>query len=439
MGQEGVDRASVRLRLPQRNQMAMVVACPDDLVTATHPVRMVMAVVEKLDLRRFHEPIKARHGVAGRDATAPELLVALWLYACIRGIGSARELARRCQESAPFRWLCGGVSVNYHLLADFRTEHGAALDDLFTQVIASLVDKDVVHVSRVSQDGVRVRVSAGGGSFRRSEHLHKLLGAAREHVEQVRQQMDSPEHAALTARRQAARKRAAREREQRLQQAIEQLPELERRQAERSKKVGQGPAGKKVRERQPRVSTTDAEARGMKMPNGGFNPAVNVQLATDTESRAILGVEVSNEGSDNAGLSEPMRQQVGQRTGGKVQQHLLDGGYMRKGDLERAQTAGVELFIPPKMAQDTTRRGRELEARPGDTAAVLAWKQRMGNETGKQIYRQRAATSETVNADLRTYRGLTQITVRGLKKARCIALWCALAYNLMHFGQKLLA
>jgi transposase len=258
--------------------MAMVVTCPDDLVSATHPVRMVMAVVEKLDLSRFHGPIKARHGVAGRDATAPELLVALWLYACIRGIGSARELALRCQEGAPFRWLCGGVSVNYHLLADFRTEHGAALDDLLTQVIASLVDKDVVRVSRVSQDGVRVRVCAGGGSFRRSEHLHKLLAAAREHVEQMRRQVDSPQHAALTARQQAARKRAAREREQRLQQAIEQLPELERRQAERSKKVGQGPAGKKVRERQPRVSTTDAEARRMKMPNGGFNPAVNVQL-----------------------------------------------------------------------------------------------------------------------------------------------------------------
>jgi hypothetical protein len=150
-------------------------------------------------------------------------------------------------------------------------------------------------------------------------------------------------------------------------------------------------------------------------------------------------VEVSNEGSDNAGLSEPMRQQVEQRTGGKVQQHLLDGGYMHKGDLERAQTAGVELFIPPKMAQDTTRRGRELEVRPGDTAAVQAWKQRMAAETGKEIYRQRAATSETVNADLRTYRGLTQITVRSLKKQRCAALWCALAYNLLHFGHRLLA
>ena len=87
----------------------------------------------------------------------------LWLYDCIRGIGSARELARRCLERAAFRWLCGGVSVNYRLLADFRTEHGTSLDDLFTQGIASVVDKDVVPVSRVSQDGVRIRVSADGG------------------------------------------------------------------------------------------------------------------------------------------------------------------------------------------------------------------------------------------------------------------------------------
>src|SRR6266700_4275362 len=145
----------------------MVVQCPEDLVPTQHPVRMVMALVERLDLSRFAEPIKAREGVAGRDATDPRLLVGLWLYGCIRGIGSARELARRCEESAPFGWLCGGVSVNHRLLSDFRSDHGAALDELFTQVIASLVDKELVSVSRVSQDGVRVRVSAGAGSFRR--------------------------------------------------------------------------------------------------------------------------------------------------------------------------------------------------------------------------------------------------------------------------------
>lgn len=431
--------APVRLRVPERRQMGWVAQCPDELVGPAHPVRLVMAVVEKLDLSRFCEPIKAREGMAGRDATDPQLLVGLWLYACIRGIGSARELARRCEDSAAFRWLCGGVSVNHRLLSDFRTDHGDALDELFTQVIASLVEKELVSVSRVSQDGVRVRVSAGASSFRREERLRELLDKAQQHVEELRRQVDSPEYAALSAQQRAARKRAAAEKQQRLQQAIAQLPELKQKQEEAEKRAGQGAFGQKVRQRQPRVSTTDAEARRMKMPHGGFNPAVNVQLATDTQSRAIVGVEVTKEGSDSTGLSAPMRQQVEERTGQQVEQHLLDGGYMRKDDIEQAHAQGVELFVPPKPAKNPENRGRELQPKRGDSEAVRAWKQRMASAAGKEIYKERAATSETVNADLRSYRGLTQITVRGLTKAKCVALWCALAYNVMHFARALLS
>lgn len=430
--------SEVRLRVPERRQMGWIAQCPDDLVGLGHPVRLIAAVVEQLDISPFYEAIKAREGVAGRDTTDPRLLVSLWLYACIRGIGSARELARRCQESAPFLWLCGGVTVNHRLLSDFRTDHGAALDALFTQVIASLVDKGVVSVSRVSQDGVRVRVSAGADSFRREERLQQLLATAREHVEQLRRQVDGPEQASQTARQRAARQRVAEDKLQRLEQAVAQLPELQRRQAQAERRAGAGKEGEKVRARQPRVSTTDAEARRMKMPNGGFNPAVNVQLATDIESRAIVGVEVTNEGTDSVGLSGPMRQQVEQRTGLDITQHLIDGGYMRKDDIEQAHAAGVELFVPPKPAKSPARRGRELQPKPADSPAVLAWKQRMASPEGQEIYKQRAATSETVNADLRSYRGLTQITVRGLHKARCVALWCALAYNLMHFAAALL-
>jgi transposase len=440
VGQEGhQEKVAVRLRVPERRQMAWVAQCPDDLVGADHGVRLVAAVVEKLDVSGFEGAIKARAGVAGRDTTDPRLLIGLWLYACIRGIGSARELARRCAESAPFRWLCGGVTVNHRLLSDFRTDHGAALDALFTQVIASLVDKQVIAVSRVSQDGVRVRVSAGASSFRREERLQELLSQARQHVEELRRQVDSPAHAALSARQRAARKRAATEKLERLEEAIAQLPELKEKQAEAARRAGQGTRGQQIRARQPRVSTTDAQARVMKMPNGGFNPAINVQLATDTHSRAILGVEVTNEGSDNAGLSEPMRQQVEQRTGGKIEQHLIDGGYMRTQDIERAHADGVELFVPPKPARSPQHRGRELEPRRGESQAVRAWKQRMASEQGKEIYKARAATSETVNADLRSYRGLSQFTVRGPNKIKCVALWCALAYNLMHFGHTLLA
>lgn len=430
--------SKVRLRRPERNQMEMRVQCTDDLVPPDHPVRQVAKVVERLDIQKFCEPIRAREGQVGRDATDPGLLISLWLYACSRGIGSARELARRCEESKPFLWLCGGVSVNHRMLSDFRTDHGEALDQLLTQVIAALVEQEVIKVSRISQDGVRVRVGAGAASFRREERLQKLLEESREHVEELRRQLEMPESLAkIKAKELAAQKRRAEDKQKRVEQALAQLPELKKKQEEAAKRAGKGKCGDKIRAKQLRVSTTDAQARVMKMANGGFNPAVNVQLATDTKSRAIVGVAVSNEGYDAAGLSEPMRQQVEQRTKGKVKQHLLDGGYLKMRDIEDAHKQGVECFVPPKPARNKANRGRELEPKRSDSEAVLAWKQRMASKDGKKIYKQRAATSETVNAELRTQRGLTQILVRGLEKSKCVVLWCALAYNVMHFGSHL--
>jgi transposase len=429
----------LRLRKPERRQMELVPQCVDDFIAATHAVRTIAAVVEKLDLRAFGQAIQAREGVAGRDATDPALLVGLWLYGCIRGIGSARELARRCEESLPFRWLCGGVTVNHRMLSDFRTDHGSALDQMFTQVIATLVDKGLVTASRISQDGVRVRVSAGASSFRREERLRELLAESEKHVQAVKQQLEEPQKLAGPAvKKKAAQRRAAEDRRRRLEEARAQLPALEQRQRERAQRAGKGRYGDKIRARELRASASDPDARVMKMPNGGYNPAFNVQLASDAESRAIVGVEISNEGTDSVGLSEPMREQVERRAGKKVKQHLIDGGYLHYDDIDRAHEQGVELFVPPKGARKAENRGRELQPKAGDSPAVRAWKERMSSEQGKEIYKLRGATSETVNADLRTYRGLTQITVRGLHKARCVVLWCALAYNVMHFAKVLL-
>jgi transposase len=431
--------AGVRVRKPERQQIEMRWNCLDEVVGSDHPVRIVAQVVARLDLSGFYAAIKAIEGGVGRDATDPALLVSLWLYACVRGIGSARELARRCLESDPFRWLCGGVGVNHHLLSDFRVRHADALDELFTQVLALLVERGLVKVKRISQDGVRVRASAGSGSFRREQRLKDLLEKARAHVAELRRQLEDPEYAAAVgAKKAAARERAARERAERLEKALEQLPGLKEKREKAAKRKG-GKEGRKIRDKEPRVSSTDPEARVMKMPNGGFNPAYNVQLAADTESRAVVAVDVSNEGSDSCGLCEPLRKEAERRGGGKVEQHLVDGGYLKAEDLEKATEEGVELFVPPHTAIDPRNRGRELEPRPTDSPAVLEWKKRMSGEEGKKIYKQRAATSETVNADLRCFRGLVQLTVRGLSKAKCVALWCALAYNLRHFGAALRA
>jgi transposase len=429
--------SDVRLRLPDRQQVIMGMHCADDLVDADHPVRVIWRVVGLLNLERFYEGIKAREGEVGRDTTDPRLLVALWLYAATRGVGSARELARLCTESWPYMWLCGGVSLNHHTLSDFRVRHGQALDELLTQVIASLVQKKLVSVERVSQDGTRLRACAGASSFRRKDRLHLLLKQARAHVMELKSLLEDPEKSAgLAMKKKAAMERAARERAQRIEQAVAQLPELEARQQKLAKKISKKDQAKgKLKE--PRASTSDAEARVMKMPDGGYRPAVNVQFATDTQSRCIVGVEVINAGVDAAQL-EPMRQQVERRSGQKVQEHLADGGYLTFDDVDRAAEQNVMLYVPPKPPRDPEKFGSEYEPRKNDSEAVKAWRQRMGTEETKEIYKQRAASSETINADLKTHRGLVQLTVRGIAKAKCVALWCALAYNLMHFGAQLI-
>lgn len=435
----------VRLRVPDRSQFTMETACPDDLVAPGHRVRVVWDVVCRLDLSALLASVKAREGGAGRDATDPRLPVALWLYAATRGVGSARELARLCAEGRPYRWLCGGVTVNHRLLGEFRVGHAAVLDGLFTQVLASLVRRGLVTVSRIAQDGTRVRAFAGRKSFRSGERLDELLGEARRHVEQLRATLDDPSQSGgLGRRRRAARERAARDRVRRIEAAVAELPELERRQAETVKKLGNGKVGRARAAKKPRASTTDPEARVMKMPGGGFRPAYNVQLASDTASRAIVGVEVVNEGVD-AGQAKPMRDQVERRTGGRhVDEHLIDGGYLVLDEIDASRDGtgderDVTLYVPPKPPRDKGKRGSEYEPRPTDSEAVKAWRQRMGGDEGKRIYHQRASTSETVNADLKTHRGLGRLVVRGIGKVTCVALWSALAYNVMHFGAALTA
>ena len=246
---------------------------------------------------------------------------------------------------------------------------------------------------------------------------------------------DPERSAGLSAKQKAARTRAAREREARVEQAIKRLPALKEKQEKLAKQKSKK---EKERLKEPRASTTDDQASVMKMANGGFNPAVNVQFATDTDSRAIVGVAVSGEGNDHH-LAEPMRQQVEARTGQAVHEHLMDGGYLVMAEIEAAAAQEVTVYVPPKPPRDARRAGEEFTPKAAESAVLGQWRQRMGSAAGKEIYKQRAATSETVNADLRTHRGMGRMLVRGLEKAKCVALWCAMAYNVMHFAAALIA
>jgi len=422
----GANRSQpARLRVPDRMQAILDPACIDERLPGDHEVRTVWAVVERMDLSAISDQIEARGSSPGRAATDPRLLVALMLFAAIEGIGSCREIAERCERDLPYQWLCGGVSLNHHTLSDFRVGYEKELDDLLTRMIATLVHQGLVQVQRISQDGVRVRASAGRSSFRRGETLAKLAVEARRHVEDLKKQADDP---ALPARQKAARERAANDRLVRIERALELLPAAQATKARHT--------GKPSKDQPPRVSTTDPEAHRMKVGTGAILPAYNIQLASDPVSRAVVGVIVGNHGADGQ-FSVPMRQQVEQKSKGKITEHLIDGGYFNKNALEQAHENGVVVYMP--LPQATEGQSDPAEKKPGDGPGTVAWRARMTQEAAKLIYKKRASTSETINADLTTHRALGRLMVRGITKVKCIVLWNVLAYNLMHFGTSLLS
>jgi len=422
-----------RLRRAERQQVVMHVASLDRLLPEDHRARLVWEFVQGLDLRALYAPIRAVEGQAGRDAIDPQILLALWLYATLDGVGSARQLARLCEEHLAYQWLCGGVSVNYHTLSDFRTAHPAFLDELLTQSVATLLHEGLVTLPRVAIDGMRVRASAGAASFRRRATLEDCQAQAREQVETLRQEVQG-DPAAGTRRQQAARARAARERSARVAQALGELATIEAKRADEKKekdekKEEEKEEKKKKKKKEARASTTDPEARVMKMADGGFRPAHNVELATDTASQVITAVDVVNATSD-AGQMPPLLEQHQERYGQRPKEALFDGGFAQLEDIEEVSSpeVGTTVYAP---LQKPRKEGRDpYQPLPGDRAAIAAWRQRMGTPEAKEIYKERAATAECVNAISRN-RGLQQFLVRGLEKVRTVALWFAIAHNLM--------
>jgi transposase len=416
-----VAAAPARVILPNRQQIELRPMDLESLLPEGHRARLVWAWVQRQDLSGMYAAIKAREGGVGRSAIAPQILLALWLYATLEGVGSARQLSRLVLEHDAYRWISGGVQVNHHSLSDFRVAHGAALDELLSTSLAALMAAGAVKLQRVAQDGVRVRASAGAASFRRRASLQDNLEQARARVRELKAELDA-DPGQDNRRKIAAQQRARRELQQRLQQALDRMPQLE---AIKRRNGGKSEA---------RASSTDAQASVMKMADGGFRPAYNTQFASDCDTQVIVGVEVSTSGSDMAQLA-PMVEQLEQRLGHSAQQWLVDGGFAAHEQID-AVADKTEVYAPvpePRAKKDDEGEDSAQDKhkpKPDDSPAVAKWRARMASDEAKALYKLRAATAECVNAQARN-RGLQRMPVRGRLKVRCVALLFALAHNLM--------
>ncbi len=413
--------AKPRLKVPNREQAAFQFESIDALLPPEDAVRDVWAFVASLDLSEFWAAIGSRPGRAGAPAIDPRLLLALWLQATIDGIGSSRVLADLCDRHLAYRWLCGGVSVGYHVLADFRTAHGPALDRVLADTVAVLLERGVVTLTRVAQDGLRVRAAAGASSFRREPTLEACRAEAEAQVAALKAHADEDDGAA-SRRSQAAQERAARERLERLDAARANLEQL------RAVNATQ-PTGRAKDPQQVRVSTTDPACRRMKMADGGVRPAYNVQYATTTVGGAIVGVAVTNEGTDGGQLP-PMLDRIERTFGVRPDEVLVDGGFVTVAAIDEAERRGSAVYAPVKSADKQRAKGQDPFARkPSDTDATARWRGRMGTVAAQLVYRERAQTAEWVNAGVRN-RGLDRVTVRGPTKVRTVAVWHAVVHNL---------
>jgi transposase len=408
-----------RLREPRRDQIALRAVDIESLIGAEHRVRVIWSYVEGLDLSELENRIKARGDRPGHPATSPRLLLALWLCATSDGIGSARALERMCESDDVYRWLCGGVSVNYHTLSDFRVGCADLLDRLLAEHLAALAKAKLVKLDTLAQDGVRIRASAGAASFRREETLDEQLALAQAVVEKLKQEVEARSDAS-NERIKAAKERAARERSERVKAAQAALAEIKRQRQERAEKRGNG---KKPKE--PRASTTDPQARVMKMADGGFRPGYNVQVASVAGEQIVVAVEITNSGSDR-GLMRPMLEQVRALTGHFPGRHLVDGGFGSADDIEWAHDQGTEVYCPPTQSKHGT---DPYLPRRGDGPGVLAWRARMASEAGQAQYDLRSIC-ECIHARWRNW-DLRQLTVRGAEKVRAVVLWYALTNNIL--------
>lgn len=423
----GAEGGAPRMRSPERDQIELRALDLDSLIGKDDPVRVVWAYVGRLDLSDLHERIKAREGRPGHPTIDPRLMLALWLYATSQGVGSARALTRLCESHDAYRWLCGGVSVNYHTLADFRLDQPELLDRLLVENVAALAAAGVIDLDALAQDGVRVRAAAGASSFRRRPKLIKCLGKAKRVVARLAREIaDDPD--ASNRRIAAARERAAAERQARVEAALEKMAELEAaaaRRAAKAEKKAQAQTARAEKKREPRASTTDPEARVMKMADGGFRPAYNVQIASVPEQQIVLAVDPVTSGSDR-GLLRPMLEQIKRRYGTLPRRHLADAAYGKKADIEWAHRNGVLVHCPPVNSKHGT---DPYTPRADDGLGVAAWRRRMKSPTGKRVFKDRAL-AECIHARYRQW-NLTRFTVRGRAKVRTVMLWFALANNLL--------
>jgi transposase len=397
----------------------------EGLLPQDHAARLVWAFVTQMDLAKFYAAIGSREGDAGRPAADPRVLLALWLFAAVEGVGSARELERLVARDVAYRWIAGGVPVNYHGLSDFRTRHGELLDELLTNSVTALMAEGLVTFEEVIADGTKVQAAAGKGSYGGASRMARIERIAAERMAQLKTEVDA-DPAASSRRRKAAALRAARELGERAAKAAAALAGLQREKDKRRKSHRTEEDAKAG----PKASLTDPQARFMRFADGSIKPGYNMQIAASRDG-LVLSVTATDRRNDT-GLAGPVVDDLMARYGRRPGRLLVDSSYAAEADIVELAGDGVAVFAPVPEERADVKPGtlrRRLAKRLAEPQSLKDWRERMATSIGHDIYRRRKRI-ELVNAHFKN-RGFGRLSLRGLAKAKIAGVMHAIAHNIM--------
>lgn len=416
---------SIRLLRPDRSQVVWDAVDLDSQLPPDHRARLVWAFVQTLDLEAFYARIKVRDDLPGRPTSDPAVLLAVWLYATLDGVGSARAIERLCGHHAAYRWLAGGVPVNHDMLSGFRRESGVLLDELLSQSLTALIAEGLITLEEMMIDGTKVRARAGDGSMAGRARLERIETAVAERVGELRRELEEDAGAAERKRR-VRGLRLAEQQAARIERARQRLSELEQEKAERANRDS------RAAKAETKVSTSDPEVRRMRMPDGSMHPAWNVQVATC--DGFVVTIDPTGRRNDS-GLAPGLVDQVERRCGETPGRLLADAGSMTMDDIVSLTERKPELKIysPPAKQREHISAGGERNRRSQmkhEPDAVKAWRERMAGDAGKDVYRRRKLT-EHAHAKMKN-RGFARMLVHGVKAVRSVCCLHAIAHNFLH-------
>jgi len=423
--------SEARVIRPDRAQTRWDFIDLEAMLPPDHRARVVWGFVESLELTELYDAIKSREGEAGRPAADPAVLLALWLYATVEGVGSARELDRLTERDLAYRWIAGGVPVNYHGLADFRVAHPAVLDRLLTESVTVLIAQGLVSLDEIAIDGTKVRANASRESFKTAAKLEQIEAKVAARLGALKAEIDGAPDASMRRRR-AARERAAQDVKQRAAEARRALEQIRAEKAERAKTHAKDEAKKS----EARVSLSDVDARSMRFADGAVRPAYNAQIAAVPREGVIVSIRMTDRRNDS-GLAAPMIEDVVRRYGRVPAKLLVDTHYATAEDIAMlaehpAGPVAVYAPTPSERSDDEITAGalrNRHYRRRHEPQGVKDWRDRMATAAGKAIYATRKFI-ERINADRKNH-GFGHLRLRGLFKVQSEALLHALANNLM--------